>query len=250
MATAFPTPPTFANPVVVNPSTGENQFNPIWLQWFLVLASFLSGSSQGRIRDIIPVTAPGTYNPSNGTNNVLAFLWGAGGGGGNSAVTGASQASVGGGGGAGAMCFGILTTGFSGAVFSPGSGGTAGNPGNATTFASLSASGGLAGPTGTAMNAGFTLPGKGGSTTSGGALTGIGNKGEQGIVVSPLVAASGAGANSPWGQGGLPVYVDGPGLNATGFASGGSGALSGPSNTTGNLGGTGAPGCGLIVELT
>lgn len=250
MATTFPTPPTFANPVVVNPSTGENQFSPIWLQWFLVLASFLSGSQFGRIRDFIPVTSTGTYVPSNGTNNVLAFLWGGGGSGGSSAITGAGQASVGGGGGAGAMCFGLLTSGFNNVPFTLGAGGFAGANGGSTTFATLSASGGLAGPAGGTLSSGFTLPGQGGSSTSGGLLSGVGNKGEQGIVISPGAVASGAGANSPWGQGGLPVYVDGPGLPATGFASGGSGAVSAPNNLLGNTGGTGAIGCGLILELS
>lgn len=41
----FPIAPTFAEPVVVNKATGQHQFNPIWLRWFLDVASYLTLSS-------------------------------------------------------------------------------------------------------------------------------------------------------------------------------------------------------------
>jgi len=38
MATTFPEAPTYADPVLVDPVTGMQRFNPIWLRWFLEVA--------------------------------------------------------------------------------------------------------------------------------------------------------------------------------------------------------------------
>lgn len=53
MAEKFQPPPTFVNPVDVDPATGKASFNPIWLQWFLYLANFISvnGGSTGSAVD-------------------------------------------------------------------------------------------------------------------------------------------------------------------------------------------------------
>lgn len=249
MATVFPTPPTFANPIAVNPQTGENQFNPIWLNWFLVLANFLTGSTQGRIRDVVPVTGSGTYNPSNGTNNLLVALWGGGGGGGSSSTTAAGQVSVGGGGGAGGFCFGILTTGFTGVPFTIGGGGASNTAGGTTSFAGLTAHGGNPGTTGAVLSGpGFTLGGSGGTTT-GGAINGQTAGGLTGIALSTTVAASGQGANSAFGCGALPRTTSGVGGNGAGYASGGAGGLS-YASLAGQAGGTGGGGVGFIMELS
>lgn len=40
-------PPTFASPVIVNSTTGQTQFSPIWLSWFVQLAQLLSTISAG-----------------------------------------------------------------------------------------------------------------------------------------------------------------------------------------------------------
>lgn len=36
-------PPTFADPTISNSQTGESQFNPIWLAWFVGLSGSLAG---------------------------------------------------------------------------------------------------------------------------------------------------------------------------------------------------------------
>lgn len=49
MAIAFPPPPTYAEPWIVNPQ-GAPSFNPIWLKWFVDLtAAFTSGSGGGGV---------------------------------------------------------------------------------------------------------------------------------------------------------------------------------------------------------
>jgi len=249
VALVFPTPPTFSSPVIVNPQTGQNQFNPIWLQWFLTLASFLGGTTVGRIRDIIPVTGSGIYNPTNGTNNIIMALWGGGAGGRTAAATGAGQLSVGAGGGAGGFTFGIFSTGFTGQLVSIGGGGASDAAGGNSTFLGLTAGGGQPGAVSTVMTgAGFSLGGMGGAS-SGGILNGSGQLGGQGIALSLTVASSGEGANSGLGTGGQHKLVAGPGVNASGFASGGSGGLT-YASASAQAGGSGAPGCAFIMELS
>jgi hypothetical protein len=46
MATFEPAP-TYADPVVVDEHTGKPRFNPLWLRWFLKVASFISASGGG-----------------------------------------------------------------------------------------------------------------------------------------------------------------------------------------------------------
>jgi len=40
----FEPPPTYAEVVVVDPQTNKGSFNPLWLKWFLKLASVLTNS--------------------------------------------------------------------------------------------------------------------------------------------------------------------------------------------------------------
>lgn len=249
MATTFPTPPTFANPVVVNPQTGENQFSPIWLNWFLVLANFLTGSTQGRIRDIVPVTGSGIYNPSNGTNNILVALWGGGGGGGNASATLAGQISAGGGGGAGGFCFGVLTSGFTGQTLTIGGAGAGGANGGSTTFVGLTAGGGFTGGGGSVLTAaGFTLGGKGG-VSSGGTINGQAQAGGAATILSTTQAITGQGAGSLIGMGGLSNFPGSVVTNSAGFGSGGQGALN-VGAAGAQAGGSGRPGCAFIMELS
>jgi len=43
----FNPPPTYANPVITDETTGKAQFNPIWLKWFLDVANFVSANGGG-----------------------------------------------------------------------------------------------------------------------------------------------------------------------------------------------------------
>jgi len=46
---AFSPAPTWAMPVIVDPTSGENTFNPIWLRWFLDLSITASKSFYGQL---------------------------------------------------------------------------------------------------------------------------------------------------------------------------------------------------------
>lgn len=250
MTQIFPVPPTFASPVIVNPQTGQNQFNPIWLQWFLVLAQFLQGTTTGRIKDVIPVTTSGTYVATDGTNNLICLLWGAGGGGGPAPITGAAQCSIGGGGGAGAFLMAILTTGFNHQLLTIGAPGTSGVAGGATTFAGLTAGGGQPGNSSAAGAAPeFALGGVGG-ISSGGIVPSHGAGGLSGFTLNLSQGISGQGASSAWGQGGMPILVPGAGNNAAGPAAGGGGAFNTASTGTATAGGTGGAGFAALLELS
>ena len=47
MATAFQPPPTYAEVVLTDQRTQKGHFNPIWLKWFLDLATFIGASGGG-----------------------------------------------------------------------------------------------------------------------------------------------------------------------------------------------------------
>ncbi len=47
MATNFPVPPTYADPITQDETTKKAVFNPIWLQWFLDVAQVFSSLNVG-----------------------------------------------------------------------------------------------------------------------------------------------------------------------------------------------------------
>lgn len=47
MATNFPPPPTYASPIIEDARTKKPIFNPVWLNWFLQLATLLSNAGGG-----------------------------------------------------------------------------------------------------------------------------------------------------------------------------------------------------------
>jgi hypothetical protein len=47
MATQFQPPPTYADPVVYDDATRKQQFNPIWLKWFLDVSQYISNNGGG-----------------------------------------------------------------------------------------------------------------------------------------------------------------------------------------------------------
>ena len=47
MATTFQPPPTYADPVIYDDKTRRQQFNPIWLKWFLDVAQYISVNGAG-----------------------------------------------------------------------------------------------------------------------------------------------------------------------------------------------------------
>ena len=62
---AFEPPPTYAEPVIVDPVSGKAMFNPLWLKWFLDLAGILSvtgGGSGGIIHNNLTGLQGGVAN--------------------------------------------------------------------------------------------------------------------------------------------------------------------------------------------
>jgi hypothetical protein len=47
MATQFQPPPTYADPVIYDQATRKQQFNPIWLKWFLDVSQYISNNGGG-----------------------------------------------------------------------------------------------------------------------------------------------------------------------------------------------------------
>lgn len=56
----FQPPPTWANPVLVDETTGKGTFNPVWLKWFIELSAGLDATGGGSGTVVgVPVTTPG-----------------------------------------------------------------------------------------------------------------------------------------------------------------------------------------------
>lgn len=47
MSITFPVAPTYASPIENDDKTGQTRFNPLWLQWFLDCARYLTAVGQG-----------------------------------------------------------------------------------------------------------------------------------------------------------------------------------------------------------
>ena len=71
----FSPPPTWAEPIleVTDPSTGERRptFNPVWLKWFVDLASVMTNSGGGNAGGTINLTVPATQIPFGNSDNLL-----------------------------------------------------------------------------------------------------------------------------------------------------------------------------------
>jgi len=61
----FSPAPTWAMPVIVDPTSGDNTFNPIWLRWFLDLAVTAGRSFYGQLTIVTPrgQTLDATWSP-------------------------------------------------------------------------------------------------------------------------------------------------------------------------------------------
>jgi hypothetical protein len=214
-------------------------------------------SNVGRLINIRPFLAAGTYSyaPTTGTTFIIVTVVGAGGAGGAAGVTtGSGNYAVGSGGAAGSACKSLLRSGFAGVTVVVGAGGTPflgnGNPGGTSSFGSiLSAPGGGGGltaalPSGQVGFAGQGLPGAVG--VGGNIFNARGQPGLNGLL-------QGSGAMS--GQGGASILGGGSENNDVGNGgfgpspgAGGSGA--GAISTSGGpfLGGPGADGAVIIEE--
>jgi hypothetical protein len=186
-------------------------------------------------------------------------LIGGGASGGGTGATGSGETSVGGGGGAGGYSERIYTPSQLSAEVSVtiGAGGTAvtasnGNNGGTSSFATVSASGGIGGgyqpPTTTE---GYVSPDVGaiGGNGSGGRLNVRGGQGDYGVAVGGTGSSrivGGKGGDSRFGAGGRGGQ-NGPGFAGTNYGGGGGGASRNQNHAV-TLSGAGAPGI-VIVEV-
>ncbi|KWT89365.1 MULTISPECIES: hypothetical protein [unclassified Variovorax] len=210
--------------------------------------------NKGRLIGLRVITSTGTYTPTAGTNSVVVTVIGGGGGGGGSQATAAGQCAAGGGGGGGGWARKRITSSFSGVTVTIGAGGAggviaAGSAGGTTSFGALvSATGGGAGPLGTAASSATVAANgvAGGGVGSSGDVNGQGGIGMYALyAVNPT---SGKGGFSYLGEG--AAYVTGGYLSGNAgpsLGSGGSGSAAQASNS-GATGGAGAAGVCIIEE--
>lgn len=187
---------------------------------------------------------------------VEVYVLGSGASGRNCVASGgASQASTSAGGGSGAPNFGLIPVHLLSATetVTIAEGGTAGldENGASSSFGAHVIGGGgqLGGASSSTTGNSYAVGGQGGATSgtsSGLGVATTGNGAPNAAVVGGATTHNGRGANSPYGQGGLPG-LNADGSNASGFGSGGGGAsatASGPARD----GGAGANGL-VILKL-
>lgn len=229
--------------------------------------------SPGGLLAVRVLGGTGSYTPTAGTVSIVVELQAAGGQGGGSAITSSGQASAGAGGHGGSYVKFRMSSGFSGASYSVGLGGSASGPAtNGTNGGNTTFLGGSASSTGITVYGG--PGGKAGTAASTNQITGIdpknnygyqagasfggqilfatiGGPGLNGLVLSGGTGVSGAGGaavlscgnvQSVTSTGGTPSNdINGPGA-------GGGGALSLSSHPTGYAGAPGSNGQIIIWE--
>lgn len=220
---------------------------------------YLSGVQQVSFNGAAFTTSGADIFPEPVSGRARVTAGGAGGGGGGTQLTDGSHDAVGGGGGSGAVAQ-VTFTGISGAttitINPPGEGvsGAAGTNGGLVSFgALLSCPGGIGGIVGTPQTGVALTPGGAGGATptiSGGIVnySTAGVEGGIGQMLSLSVGVGGAGGNcQPFGGGGPPTAPSNPGADATGYGSGGSGAVAGISHAA-QAGGDASTGF-ILVEF-
>jgi len=222
------------------------------LQWSAAEAAWYPVSlSAGKLLNIQPFSASGTYNSTPGTTRILVKLKGGGGAGAGAPACGAGQTAVGSGGTEGTYGEGEFTSGFQGGLAvtvgagGAGASGARGSAGGTSSLGSLiSAPGGppgqLAGPGAGDQSAG----GLAGAMATGANINDVpGAPGGVSFAIAGFTVAS-AGA----GPGGGPAPANSTnGIAATGPGAGGSGTAQTASSPA-LTGGAGAAGYVIIYE--
>ena len=217
--------------------------------WYCAFFQRKSGEplySPGRLLGVQYFTSPGTstYTPTQGTNSVVAEVWGAGGSGGR-----ADGSTIGGAGAAGGYARERITTGFSGVTVTVGAGGpaqssanTSGTNGGSSSFGALcSATGGGAGP----ASANAFSGGSRGSIALGGSGTGgdLNLTGGNGWSISPTTGAAEGftcgGVPPMLGVGPIAAYEPATGTKTAGTPGAGGGG--------GYVANSGAGGNGMVI---
>lgn len=217
-----------------------------------VSADPVFGNPTGVLINVQRFTSSGTYTPTAGTNSVIVEIQGGGGAGGGAPSTSTGQFSAGLGGGAGGYIKHRMTSGFSGATVTVGSGGVGasgavGGNGGSSSFSGVTAGGGTGGgviAAGTVGNAGATA----GGTAAGGSILNVsGNPGGFTSFSQPNnIGIPSNGATSVLGSGGGGTF-SATGGAAAGFGGGGGGNLNTASQAA-MAGGAGSPGIVIVWE--
>lgn len=224
------------------------------------LRAGLTSLTPGRLINVQIFKSSATYNKTAGTKNVIAEVQAAGGSGGNTGYSGSSTVSLATGGSAGGYAKGRYSADqVDGQLITVGTGGKAkvGNPvsgsvgGDSSIGSLITCKGGSGGYGQEQATPPFTCTGVlGGDATGGNIVNTPGGSSEHGVSLSTGSNFVGKGGDSFFGKGGFSrANNNSVGVNATGFGSGGGGAVGGPSNTsTGYKGGDGADGIVIIWE--
>jgi hypothetical protein len=215
-------------------------------------ANPIFGYPTGSLLNVRTFTSSTTYTPTTGTNSIIVYVLGGGGAGGGAATTASTTVSTGGGGAAGALAISRLTTGFSGATITIGTGGTGsagatGGVGGNTVFGSITANGGGAGGAGTVGTGSSASGGIGGTTSTGNLFNTQGTSGFYGWANNSGLVFGGIGASSQFGAGGGYAYEATGGVGS-GYGSGGGGAANSISESTAYAGGAGTAGIVIVYE--
>jgi hypothetical protein len=230
--------------------------------WFVYdnNGAVVTGPTGGRFLRVTVLTSGTTFTTGVDTESIRIRMVGGGGGGGGCTSV-ASSACGAGGGGSGAYAektFDVVpNTNYTYAIGAAGAGvsGAAGNNGGNTTFTvggvTVTAPGGGGAPIGTAATTLVARAGgAGGVISTNGDVNSTGSPGMYGVslIVATPIIASGKGADSQFGSGGLGLVAVGNGNNATGYGGGGSGSATGASAV--RTGGNGTAGAIIVEEYT
>ncbi len=218
----------------------------------------VAGNTSGRIIRTTQYLTSGTaatYTPPASCWAFQIRMVGGGGGGGGAASTAANCAAASGGSASSPLVKFLVNVGGTATytVGTKGTGGAAGNnngnAGNNTTFAynsvTYTATGGNRGTGSAAGTAAAVVASLATSAATNGDINGVGQVGGPGYTLSGTVGVSGYGGSGLFGGGGAPLSAEAAGNNATGYGSGGSGALS--LGTSTRAGGDGSDG---LIEIT
>ena len=227
------------------------------------LANLGLGDANGYVGRLINAwifTSSGTYTPTPGTKRLLVEMVGGGGAGGGAYAGGNSSSSSGAGGSSGAYGKALLTSVSASLSYSVGAGGVGmsggkGTDGGATTFGTLSVSGGLGGRAFSYGGTVYTDVTSGTGTFSGNFLEAVtGGYSSIGLMLSSSLCFGGGGGNSKIGTGGAVIGLNTAGVaiagispSSTDYGAGGGGGVS--TSATAVVGGNGGNGVILVWEF-
>ncbi|GAA2360782.1 hypothetical protein Cme02nite_38090 [Catellatospora methionotrophica] len=202
-------------------------------------------------RQTFDIAGADTWEKPDGALIVEVELVGGGGAGGGGDGAG-SGLSCGGGGGSGGYVRKMYaasdlsaTQAVSVGVGGTGAAGAAGGTGGATTFAGLTGSGGVGGSAMTSTTGTGTGASGAGGAAAGGDVNIPGEAGDLGRVIGGALVFTGRGGRTQFGsQPAASTSTGAPGTSASGYGSGGSGAVA---DTTDRAGGAGSAGICIVT---